>query len=172
MTVKLDVTPSNHLPISVARQAQIIEAINAKLAINPRQGFCFMGSPGKGKTYLMRAIQRCVPKISEPYVEPQVIKMTTLAEWQEANVARVRGEAVSWDLMRTSAKHIRDTAEHNRRQGWNPAPKYSSLHFFIDEFDSQPTVSEFSSSMLQTFINACYENATRVCDGNESDFVS
>jgi hypothetical protein len=48
---------------------------------------------------------------------------------------------------------------------------YTSLRFFLDEFDSQPTVSEFSASKLQTFVNACYDNAPRSRAGNETDFV-
>jgi hypothetical protein len=174
VTLKIDVVPSAHLPISVARQQQIIDIIDAALVIHPRQGLCLMGSPGLGKTFLMRAIGRWVyqnNKANPTSIEPEIIRMTTLAEWQDANLARVRGETVSRDLERVSAQYIRDTAGLNRRRMWELKPKFTSLHFFIDEFDTQPTASDFSSSNLQTFVNACYENAPRSREGNDADFV-
>jgi hypothetical protein len=175
MTLKLDVTPSAHLRISLARQAQIIEAINAKLASHPRQGFCFMGSPGTGKTYLMKAIQRWVAeyyRLGMTQTRPYIYKLTTLAEWQEANLGRARGETISPLFDAISAKRIRKVADNNAMWSGGAIPwLHESLHFFIDEFDSQPTVSKFSSSKLQTFVNACYDNAPRTRPGNEADFV-
>jgi type I site-specific restriction endonuclease len=188
MTIPLDVTPSAHLPISVARQAQIIDAINKTLTLHPRQGLCLMGSPGTGKTYLMQAIQRSVLKSYEPrlgmvkhydpqlglvkYDDPRMTAtrptcyMTTLAEWQESNLDRSRRvhSPLADDI---SAKTIRKIADNIRPN----KPPDQSLHYFIDEFDSQPTVSQFSSSKLQTFVNACYENAPRNRPGNGADFV-
>ena len=167
MTIKLDVTPSAHLPISVARQAQIIEAINAKLEIHPRQGFCLMGSPGTGKTYLMKAIQLWVAeyyRLGLTRTRPTIYRITTLAEWQEANLDLVRGEQSSLaDVI--SAKNIRQVEISNSMYGFGGSPS-RSLHFLMDEFDSQPTVSDFSSSKLQTFVNACYDNAPRIRPGN------
>jgi energy-coupling factor transporter ATP-binding protein EcfA2 len=172
MTIKLDVTPSPYLPISVDRQAQIIDAINAKLAIQPRQGFCFMGSPGIGKTYLMKAIRRAVENDDTGDRVAEVFPLTTLAEWQENNVARARGEVTNSPLNGISAKWIRATREENARlrNAGRPEPHYT-IHYFIDEFDSQPTISAFSSSQLQTLVNACYEHAPRNRPGNEADFV-
>jgi ATPase family associated with various cellular activities (AAA) len=175
MTVKLDVTPSADLPISVARQLQIMDVINTKLAENPRQGFCFIGSPGIGKTYMMKSIARAVKEnhsLNPTQVRPEIIGVTTLAEWQDANLARVRGETISSIHERMSAKYIRETAERNRNPPvWDSVPQFVSLHFFIDEFDTQPTVSEFSSGKLQTFVNACYEHAPRSREGTDWAFV-
>jgi len=95
--------------------------------------------------------------------------MTTLAEWQDANLDRAR--RTHSDLAdNISAKRIREIAASNARMT-DQTRLSESLHYFIDEFDSQPTVSEFSSSKLQTFVNACYENAPRNRPGNGADFV-
>jgi hypothetical protein len=174
MTLKLDVVPSAHLPISVARQEQIIDVINTKLANHPRQGLCLIGSPGTGKTHLMKAVQRRARefhKLGMTPTRPIIYKLATLAEWQDANLDRVRGgDSPLADAI--SAKTIRQTAGDNAMYNRANVPyPYTSLHFFLDEFDSQPTVSEFSASKLQTFVNACYDNAPRSRAGNETDFV-
>jgi SpoVK/Ycf46/Vps4 family AAA+-type ATPase len=174
MTLQLDIVPSAHLPISVVRQEQIFNTINAKLANHPRQGLCLIGSPGTGKTYLMKAIMR---RAGEYYrrgmtpTRPLICKMATLAEWQDANLDRVRGgdsglaEVISPKMIRQIAG---DNDMYNRA---NLPYLHTSLHIFLDEFDSQPTVSEFSSSKLQSLVNACYDNAPRGRPGNGTDFV-
>lgn len=169
--MQIDVQPSSNSTISIERQQQIINLINAKLAANPQQGFCFIGSPGSGKTFLMKAIRKAVlqemaetNKTIDDYICPPI---TTLGEWQEANLDRVRGNKFAgyFDLM--TAKKIKRIAELNN--GWEGRRR--TIHYFLDEFDSQPTVSEFSSSNLQIFVNAIYDNAPRIREGNEQDFV-
>jgi hypothetical protein len=178
--MKIEVTPSSRLPISIARQQQIIDAINNKLAINPRRGFCFIGAPGTGKTYLMNAIRKAIAVESANPSEnlrsrPNILPIVTLADWQDANLDRVRGAAVSRAFGMMTSKGIRAMADNNAMfgrgvPGWNKPYPFETLHIFIDEFDSQPTASEFSSSNLQTFVNAIYENAPRICSGNDQDF--
>jgi hypothetical protein len=58
--IDIGVEPCAQLVISVARQQQIIDAINAGLTANIVQSFCFTGAPGTSKTYLMDAIRRTV----------------------------------------------------------------------------------------------------------------
>jgi type IV secretory pathway ATPase VirB11/archaellum biosynthesis ATPase len=58
--MKVQIQPCPNLPISVERQQQIIDGINAKLAINPRQSFIFTGRPGVGKTRTMNEIRNAV----------------------------------------------------------------------------------------------------------------
>lgn len=173
MTIALDITPSAHLPVSVARQEQIIAAINAALEAEPRQGFCLMGPPGTGKTEMIQAIRRWVMNNRGPYPKypyPMMSDVITLAEWQEANLEASRGGKLTSNMAIISAKYIRDKAESNE-QGLRFKNNIQTLHYFIDEFDSQPTVSEFSISKLQTFINACYLYAPRSRQGNMGDFV-
>lgn len=75
-----------------------------------------------------------------------------------------------------SSKTIRDTAAENESRHYGNFTggriyPFTTLHYFIDEFDSQPTVSEFSASKLKTFINSCYENAPRYVPGSSQSFV-
>ena len=173
------VTPSPSLPISVGRQRQIIDAINSRLATKPRQGFCFMGAPGTGKTYLMKAILNTVhdriADLGNLKLTPVVPPICTLASWQENNVNRATHRPTNRALDSISADQINRVSQSNelysRGLGLEKPYPVQSLHFFIDEFDSQPTVSEFSASKLQTFVNACYENAPRLCPGNDQEFV-
>lgn len=177
----IHVTPSPSLPVSVERQQQIIDAINSRLAKNPRQGFCFMGAPGTGKTYLMKAIRNSLrerivgnqtgPLRSELVAPP----ICTLAAWQENNVNAVNSRPTNGALDAISADHISKAAQYNvlysKGLGLDKPYPLQSFHFFIDEFDSQPTVSAFSASKLQTLVNACYENAPRICPGSDQQFM-
>jgi hypothetical protein len=174
----INVTPSSQLPISVERQQQIIDTINKNLAKKPNQGFCFMGPPGTGKTYLMKEIRKSAesdlpPEPFRRFVPP----LCTLALWQEDNVKRATGGESFSTSSRISAEEIIRVAANNVTKSHRvPDLKgrvvpFESLHLFIDEFDSQPTASAFSSSKLQTFMNACYENASRSRQGNDQECV-
>lgn len=193
---QINVKPTDYLPISVKRQQQIIDAINEKLSENPLRGFCLMGAPGTGKTYLMKAIQGACNRVQLVYPKSHqhVSHIYTLAEWQENNRLRVLNKATDKRLDFISTKTIREYAEHNDfglsghnleeyrhlRHFYNPTPLEPSaekaplhtLHLFIDEFDCQPSVTEFSSSNLQTFVNGCYAHAPRINrTGQEREFV-
>jgi hypothetical protein len=181
----IDVRPidSPLVRVSVARQRQIIDTINRGLLANHLQGFCLMGKPGTGKTYLMKSIMRTVE--DRPYLlhhpmcdlksDPCVARLTTLADWQEDNLARSRSgrgdekEPISSTTIRAIA------AENARRSSgyFNDGTifPFTTAHYFLDEFDSQPTVSEFSASKLKTFINSCYDNAPRIGIGNSQACV-
>jgi hypothetical protein len=173
---QIAVTPAAHLPISVERQQQIINGINAKLRANPRQGFCFMGRPGVGKTYIMRALQQAAIAAHTPGPMNRRIvtpRMFTLAEWQVARVRQVRGESapladgISTERIRELARYNEQTSEAYKMTGVYPFVTY---HLFVDEFDSQPTSSEYAQSGLQSLVNSLYENAPRLVPGNDQDF--
>lgn len=179
MIPQISVIPAPFLPVPVERQQKIIDGINAKLRENPRQGFCLMGRPGTGKTYLMRAIQKAVvaahqpkSKLFESCVSPIIC---TLAEWQEARVSRVRGESAPL-ASEVSPKRIKAIASENEAECGrflNPIPvtvPWTTFHLFIDEFDSQPTNSQFAQDGLQSLINTVYQYASRNRAGNEQDF--
>jgi hypothetical protein len=102
-----------------------------------------------------------------------VLRIFTLAEWQTARVRQVRDE--NGPLAEAvSPERIHEIAAQNRSMsrsfGLEHVDAFNSLHLFIDEFDSQPTVSDFSQSGLQSLVNAIYENAPRQVPGNEQDF--
>jgi hypothetical protein len=181
--IKVIPTESPSVRVSVARQQEIVDTINQKLKLHPLQGFCFIGKPGTGKTFLMKALMEMVDayRLSMPGYRDIKTKcvnagLITLADWQEDNLARSRsGEEPGL----ISSKWIRDVAAENMQKQaafvWPNAVSwvypFTSLHYFVDEFDSQPTVSEFSASKLKTFINSCYENAPRIGIGNSQAFV-
>lgn len=174
-TPQIAVTPSPTLPISVDRQQQIIDAINKKLQSKTRQGFCLMGQPGVGKTYLMKAIQNALIAAHKPGPSRRLITphIFTLADWQTARVRQVRSddaplaEAVSAERVKTLA---RENERLSEAYGLKQVHPFVTYHVFIDEFDSQPTDSAFAQSGLQSLINALYENAPRVVPGNDQDF--
>lgn len=84
--------------VSVPRQQQIIDTINRTLMACPCAGFCFIGKPATGKTFLMQSIRRTVRNrtyllnIPESKLtsQPLIARLTTLADWQEDNLARSR----------------------------------------------------------------------------------
>ncbi len=168
--------------VSVARQKQIIDTINRGLLANPLQGFCLMGKPGTGKTYLMKSIKRTVEdrpillhhSMCDLKSDPCVARLTTLADWQEDNLARSRSGRGD-EKEPISSTTIRTIAAENARRSFayfnNGTFPFATAHYFLDEFDSQPTVSEFSASKLKTFINSCYDNAPRIGIGNSQAFV-
>lgn len=170
----LDIKPYAGLPVSVARQQTIIDTVNAKLAANPRQSFCFMGKPGTGKTTLMKALQLYADsqkRSGRTTTKPLVSKITTLAEWHERNLETVKGESLDQFV---SAKTIRKVVAENRlwlSAGMKEPP--NSLHFFLDEVDSQPTTSQFTGANWQSFINSVYDNSARNGGkpGNDTDWV-
>jgi hypothetical protein len=182
----IDAKPTENplVRVSVARQRQIIDTINRGLLANPLQGFCLMGKPGTGKTYLMKSIMRTVADracllhhpMGDLKSDPCVARLTTLADWQEDNLARSRSGRGD-EKEPISSTTIRAIAAENARRSrfYFDDPRYvfpfTIAHYFLDEFDSQPTVSEFSTSKLQTFINSCYDNALRIGTGNSQAFV-
>ena len=177
---QIDIHPFSKLPVSIARQQQIIDAINASLKLKPRQGFCFTGRPGTGKTYLMKSIQRAIVKAyAGGAIRPIVPRIFTLSEWQTARVAKVRGDAAPL-VNAVSAERIREIAYWNKSKSQSiPSVQeamsgsvfpFETFHLFIDEFDTQPTVSDFAQSGLQELVNTLYENAPRIVPGNDQDF--
>lgn len=173
---QLTITPCPRLPISVERQQQIIDGINAKLRGNPRQGFLFAGRPGTGKTYIMKALQQAVlASYAQSAAWQRLItpKLFTLAEWQADRVRQVRGESAPF-ADAVSTERIREIARDNEQ--WSEAYKlnyvypFVTFHLFVDEFDTQPTVSDFAQSGLQSLVNAIYENAPRLVPGNDQSF--
>lgn len=173
---QIDVKPCERLPISVARQQQIIDGINARLRVNPRQGFLFSGRPGTGKTFLLKALQKAVFESYQPsraWTRITTPKLFTLAEWQTDRIRRVRDEPAP--LADISAERIRELARSNEQKseayGLNYIHAFYTYHIFVDEFDSQPTNSDFAQSGLQSWVNAIYENSPRLVPGNEQDFV-
>jgi hypothetical protein len=167
--VKIDVTPYAALPIPVDRQQKIVNAINARLAIHPRHSFCFIGSPGVGKTYLMKKLQDAALASRTPYHKPLVSQIITLSEWHDANLRASREGRTSPGFI--SSGYIRQVAGENTRSKAHGSIFSSTLHYFIDEFDSQPTVSDFTSGNTQNFVNAAYANTYRPCGGHETDVV-
>jgi hypothetical protein len=167
-TVKIDVTPYSALPVPVERQQKIINAINARLAVHPRHSLCFIGSPGVGKTYLMNKIQEASLASGNTYTKPIVSKIVTLGEWHDSNLQASR-EGRQPGLI--SATRIRKVVGENNMWASYGSKQSNTLHYFIDEFDSQATVSDFTSGNLQNFVNSVYTNAYRPCEGNETDYV-
>jgi energy-coupling factor transporter ATP-binding protein EcfA2 len=172
--MRLDIKPYDSLPVSGARQQAIIDIVNNKLAANPRQSFCFMGKPGSGKTTLMKAIQQYAASrymSGLTTTKPLASTVVTLAEWHERNLEAVKGEAPAPFI---SAKTIRKVVGENRMwlSAGRPEPP-NSLHFFLDEVDSQPTTSQFTGANWQSFINSVYDNSARNGGktGNDTDWV-
>lgn len=169
MNPQISAIPCPNLSVSLERQQEIINTINRKLAAHPRQGFCFIGNPGTGKTFLLKAIRESVLRaVDHSKIQAMVPQVTTLSEWHEGNRLRAQGEMVRNHL---SIKSISDIADGNQHIGRTGRGTPTTLHIFMDEFDNQSTVSEFTSSNLQTFVNRVYENAPRSCTGNTQDFV-
>jgi hypothetical protein len=185
---QIDVTPSAQLPVSTERQRQIIDGINAALRRHPRQGFCFIGRPGVGKTFLMKAIRDAVKARFTSNKHNRfgfISDVITLSEWQSGMVLKVNG-GYSRVADRVSVEAIR-AVQYTNENEWEwlrststpdefahvKAAKFAfnTVHLFFDEFDSQPTLSNFAQSNLQTLTNAIYENAPRLVPGNEQDFV-
>ena len=132
--MKIDVTPYAALPIPVDRQQKIVNAINARLAIHPRHSFCFIGSPGVGKTYLMKKIQDAALASRTAYHKPLVSQIVTLSDWHDANLQASREGRTSPGFI--SAGYIRQIAGENTRSKAYGSMFSSALHYFIDEFDS------------------------------------
>jgi len=172
---QISIIPAPHLPVSVERQQKIIDGIKAKLRQNPLQSLLLIGSPGKGKTYDMRAIQKAVIAAYEPRYKIERCSspsIFTLADWQEARARRVRGESAPL-ADEVSPERIEEIAAKNKWECGQLQMRmfaFSTLHLFIDEFDMQPTKSDFATSGLESLVNTIYKYAPRKCEGNEQAF--
>lgn len=176
----INVTPLSRLPISVQRQQAIIDVINQKLAANSRQSFCFVGKPGVGKTFLMKAIQQYALE-QKGNTKPVVAKVKTLAQWYDANqrvisgnIARSKDPEFSYVKPDpTSVQRITDMVDANAFYSsyGNPEPR-NSIHYFIDEID-QELPSDYAKKIWSTFFNVCYDNSARNfgLGGNSTDIV-
>jgi ATPase subunit of ABC transporter with duplicated ATPase domains len=179
--MKIEVTPSPKLTISVERQQQILDGINRSLATNPRQSFCFTGKPGSGKTFIMKALRGATK--AERTTIAFVGDVITLGEWHTMNHASVMGKGP--DTVLESADSIRKLAKANEQiKRSNDFDMMSctsangvrlrrlhSLHVFLDEIDSQPSTTDFTQGNYQMFINRVYEHTGRKRAGNQSDCV-
>jgi Cdc6-like AAA superfamily ATPase len=170
----LNIKPYEGLPVSVARQQAIIDVVNTKLAANPRQSFCFMGKPGTGKTTIMKAIQEYAAnqkRSGRTTTTPLVSEVVTLADWHTRNHAMIMEKLAPSFI---SSNKIREIATDNKL--WTSAGRAEpphSLHFFLDEIDSQPSTTDYTRANWQSFINACYDNSARNGGrtGNATDIV-
>ena len=170
----LNITPYEGLPVSVVRQQLIIDVVNKKLASNPRQSFCFIGKPGTGKTTLMKSIAEYAAnqkRSGRTTTMPLVSEVVTLADWHTRNHAMIMDKLAPSFI---SSNKIREVVTNNKL--WLSAGRAeppNSIHFFLDEIDSQPSTTDYTRANWQSFVNACYDNAARNGGrtGNATDIV-
>lgn len=177
--MKIEVTPSSKLPVSITRQAQIIDGINHYLDINPRQSFMLIGSPGTGKTFTMNALRKAAKTQAPGYAFCGEI--VTLAEWHQKNRINILSTEPSeiFESSQTIERYALQNADRKKTNDYKCMTsdravnllKLYSLHFFLDEFDSQPSDTDFTRANFQTFLNKIYENTGRQRAGNQADFV-
>lgn len=180
--MNIDVTPFPKLTISVERQVQIVEGINRALAINPRQSFCLTGQPGSGKTYIMKRLRDAAQ--CDKRTLAFVGDVITLGEWHAKNRAHVMSNEQD-GMVFESAENIQHLAKINKQIDKSNVfdmqhctsrfgvtlRRMHSYHFYLDEFDCQPSYTDFTQGNFQMFMNRVYEHTGRKRAGNVSDYV-
>jgi hypothetical protein len=133
-----------------------------------------MGKPGTGKTTLMKAIQVYAAnqkKSGRTTTTPLASEVVTLADWHTRNHEMIMDKLPPSFI---STNKIREIVTDNKL--WLSAGRKEpphSLHFFLDEVDSQPSTTDFTRANWQSFINSVYDNSARNGGktGNDTDWV-